>query len=1303
MPGASGMRLGSRLGRTMRIGTSVLMRAQREKTRDGRRAWPYARRAGGLAVCVLACAGSLVMWCGSASALSQRGHELGFSFGSAGEGAGEFAFDASAPPGIGAGVAVDEASGEVYVVDPGNHRVDEFSASGVFLRAWGWGVADGSAEFEVCESTCRAGLSGTGKGELKEPALVAVDNSAGGTGTVYVDGNVGSREPDVQRFSSDGHTALGRLAVEEEGELDGLAVDSSGTVWLYRAEEEESGVIEGFAGSRLVRLEGTLGAAFECPKPGFGVDASGERFALAHELLDAGGECPSVVERERQEAGDGANGGLLRPVVVGEQQGEEAVFSELARQTTTGVAVDEASSAGSPLGTAADGDVYVDTGSAIDVFDPSGGLVQMFGEGEIKQGEGIALDSKTGDVYVVDGGEESVHVFEPEPTGPPVVSNASALDLSPSEVQLSGVINPRGLDTHFFFQYGTADCAANPQACSEVPAEPGTDIGAGFGDQPVQVTLSGLSAATVYHYRLVAENSSGMAEASAQQESFQTLPSSTGLLADGRAWELVSPAAKDGSGIEPFEREGGLIQAAAEGGAVAYVANGPVAGAPPGNRSPEPTQVLSVRSATGWGSQDLMTPHEAGEGLEFGQPAEFRFFSEDDALSLVEPPGGHVQPMERPPLAPGASEKTLYVRADAPLSTSGPEDVRYSEARANAGFSGPGFAALVAPGIVSSGVSFGGKLDFLDATPGLETVVFESEVGLLSGWSAGLWESQPGGRISLVSVLPDGEPAVSPALGNEDTNMRGAISATGSRVVFTSEGSEGAQKGLFLRDTSKGETVQLNAAQGVAEPTEEESEVDFEAATPDGSRVFFTDTAPLVPESGQRQQHEADLYECVIVERAGRLACELTDLTPASGGSADVLNVIPGVSEDGQSAYFVANGVLAPGAVPGQCVHQSQETPPSGASCNLYEWHEGVIRFIASLSNEDSGDWGSLLGPGRVGDLIENRPDLADVTSSVSPNGRFLAFMSSEPLTGYENTDANNPAARDEEVYLYDSTTGLLSCVSCNPNGRSTGTHDVELSGEGVGLLVDRRGDWVGSYLAGSIPGWDPLGLDGALHQPRYLTDQGRLFFNSPDPLVPQATNGEMDVFEYEPDTVGSCNRDEGCVSLVSSGSSGQESAFLDASQSGDEAFFITDQPLVAADRDTNYDLYDARVCTTTSPCLTGEESSQRPCETTSNCKPPLTSPVGFDPPATATITGTGNITSASTVPHGEVKGTTTVRKVSPRRLTRAQLLARALTACRTRHKHSHPKRLACERQARERYPHAHKSGRAHGSERSRA
>ena len=110
----------------------------------------------------------------------------------------------------------------------------------------------------------------------------------------------------------------------------------------------------------------------------------------------------------------------------------------------------------------------------------------------------------------------------------------------------------------------------------------------------------------------------------------------------------------------------------------------------------------------------------------------------------------------------------------------------------------------------------------------------------------------PGGLLQLVSALPDGAPVESPALGDEGSNVRGAISTDGSRVFFWAEGQEGAASGLYLRDSERKETIQVNKAQGVVEPTGEETEVDFQAATPDGSKVFFTDTAPLSTQSTQR-------------------------------------------------------------------------------------------------------------------------------------------------------------------------------------------------------------------------------------------------------------------------------------------------------------------------------------------------------------------------------------------------------------------------------------------------------------------
>jgi len=1276
---------------------------------------------GHLAAVLCVFVSGVVLW-GAASAwgLDQRGHVFAFSFGGEGEGAGEFRFEnGTFKHDEAAGIAVSEATGDVYVVDRGNDRIEQFRpmlgahdelAGEEFVAAWGWGVSDGKSEYEVCTSGCLAGVGGVGKGQLKEAGPITVDNSPGGAETVFVGADASAKRPDVQRFAADGEKAEGRVPVEEEGELDGLASDLQGRVWVYRGEEEEEGVIEGFTdASPPVLVEPVLYSAIACPKSGFGVDGLGEDFYVDRELLSGEEECPAVIEREKAEEREPAEGVYARSVVAAKVNAAELLggatnplIGELDPQSTSAVAVDQASSEASPLGAAAAGDVYVENGGSIGVFDRDGAPVQRIGTGELQDGMGVAVDSKTGDVFAIDGAGDSVDVFTPERAGPPVVEDLTAQNIAPGEAQLTAQIDPEGADTHYYFQYGTADCASEPQGCADLPAAPGTDIGGGFGSRAVSVTLQGLTPGATYHYRVLAANGLGQAEDEQSVKTFETLPRSQGLLADGRAWELVSPPEKDGASIEPLSREGGLIQASQNGEAIAYVANGPVVAEPDGNRALEPTQVLSARTSAGWGVEDLVTPHERGEGLKIGEAAEFRAFSEDLALSLVQTPAASAaEPLEAPPLAPGSSEKTLYWRDDPGLTPEAGETRADAAAQANEAFLAPGYAPLVTPAQITSETGpgektrFGGRLDFVDATPELAHVIFEASVSLLSGSAPGLYEAEPGGGFQLVSVLPNGQPSGNgevgeePQLGDEGTNLRGAISTDGSRVIFSGVGIEEPYEvaeyhRLYMRDTRTGQTLQLNAAQGVGEPVGEESEVGFQAATPDGSKVFFTDTAPLTPESAQRPvfgalNNQADLYECEISETAGKPSCSLKDLTSSpSGGSADVLNLVLGISENGESVYFVANGVLARGAKPGDCTHIAQETPPAGATCNLYIWHDGATSFIASLSDEDSGDWGSLKGSGKEGSHVEPRPDLADLTARVSPDGEYLAFMSQQPLTGYDNQDANNPGVRDQEVYLYQAGTGQLTCVSCNQNGPSSGVLDTPFSGEGLGLVVDRRGDWLGQYLAGNIPGWTPLGLDTATHQPRYLSNSGRLFFDSPDELLPQASNGKEDVYQFEPDGVGSCAEAQGCVSLISSGSAQQESAFVEASETGDSAFFVTAQPLVAADRDTNYDLYDARVCTSGSPCLTNETSSQRPCETTRTCKPAGTTTPSVETPPTATA-GAGG--TGAQQPASSSKRNTAGK---PKPLTRAQQLTKALRACR-RGKSRH-KRRTCERRARKDY-----------------
>jgi AcrR family transcriptional regulator len=98
--------------------------------------------------------------------------------------------------------------------------------------------------------------------------------------------------------------------------------------------------------------------------------------------------------------------------------------------------------------------------------------------------------------------------------------------------------------------------------------------------------------------------------------------------------------------------------------------------------------------------------------------------------------------------------------------------------------------------------------------------------------------------------------------------------------------------------------------------------------------VFFTDFGQGQRLTAQSGTHGQDLYKCEIVEEAGKLACHLTDLTPANaGGSAEVQNLVLGAGEDGSYVYFVANGVLSDGAERGDagtCGALGEGGPASG-------------------------------------------------------------------------------------------------------------------------------------------------------------------------------------------------------------------------------------------------------------------------------------------------------------------------------------------------------------------------------------
>ncbi len=100
------------------------------------------------------------------------------------------------------------------------------------------------------------------------------------------------------------------------------------------------------------------------------------------------------------------------------------------------------------------------------------------------------------------------------------------------------------------------------------------------------------------------------------------------------------------------------------------------------------------------------------------------------------------------------------------------------------------------------------------------------------------------------------------------------------------------------------------------------------------------------------------------------------------------------------------------------------------------------------------------------------------------------------------------------------------------------------------------------------------------------------------------------DVYEWE----------NGRVFLISSGSSTQNSIFLDSSESGGDVFFATTSELVAGDNDGAYDIYDARV-----PRPGDNPRVAVPCQG-EVCQGPPSVPQLLSAPSSATFSGLGNI-----------------------------------------------------------------------------
>lgn len=791
------------------------------------------------------------------------------------------------------------------------------------------------------------------------------------------------------------------------------------------------------------------------------------------------------------------------------------------------------------------------------------------------------------------------------------------------EAEISAEIGTDNSETTYHAQYGanSAEESATVEATVAAAGAPVT----------VEVRIPGLKAATIYHFHFVANNGHG--PAAGEERTFTTPAGPSGApkevcanaqlraeqpygptLPDCRAYEMVSPLDTNGQdATEPFVAS--PPRAAVAGGAVTYSSRGSF---------DDPTgatlenQYVSRRESNGWTTQAI-TPLRDPIKVESRAAYAAALFSPELTAAIAA--------SNDPLTGVGSAGEFQLFHVD--LETGAYEDVGPQE----------------------EGIPMGASND-------LTHVVFQQPPNTPDSFI----QEWVNGTVTPVNVtnaggeIPASVGAVPHSSSEED--MWHAVSSDGSRVYFTSKQSE-AEAGtsqLYVRVNAEqpqspmsGErcevlsdacTIEVSASQRGAADSHGVQPARYWGASADGSKVFFTSNLELTKGAyTDPGENSPNLYEYELSNEPGKTPGRLTDLTVDKAGNGAAVQGVAQISEEGSYAYFVADGVLTQGS-------NAEGQEPVAGQPNLYVVHEGgALEFITTLAEGDEPVWrfGAAAG--------ESGPELNSAV--VSPGGNYLAFLSEKSLTGYDNHEAatgdcdhekdnikvmngRETEGRCNELFLYDAVAAKLVCASCNPTGA------LPTGPPSFGSLLDRK----------------PFDQ----HRSRNLLEDGTLFFDSFDGLVPHASAGIQNVYEYE----------NGQVRAISDPSGGQESFFLDASASGGDVFFATATRLLPEDMSDNVVVWDARAGGGF-PAVAAPPS----CDNGDSCKPPPSSqPSIYGAPASATFSGAGN--------PGGGSNPSPAPAVKTKALTKAQRLAAALKSC--RNMRAKKKRARCEKQARQKY-----------------
>lgn len=429
------------------------------------------------------------------------------------------------------GVAVDQSNGNVYLLDLGNKRIDEFSSSGSFIRAFG--VSVGGTGINVCTTTCQVGAT-TGAGAIGTgPHGIAIDSS---THIVYA--VVGAAK--VAYYEGDG-TFLGEftgtvgnspVAPSVFAAVTGIAVDeSSASHYVY--------VVTGASPNAAIDkfTVPTASGGTVTAVPGFQCQITGKETASAT-------ECAGSASK------DGAFNGIEHAGQLGGDLSVDSAGNVYLAETVSRNVVSEFSSSGVFVrAVSATAPVAVAVGASNHIFVVDGGTanggskVQEFevstampiseftieglsiGLGTYKGGSGL-----NGTITIGTKEKGKAWVYRELIEVAPEVEITPVTSISSTEAEAKGIVKVpadegEGVPTNYHFEYKAEG------SVTWISAPPSGEASAGSTPGSVMVSqqLTGLQPSKSYRVRLCATTSPGSpctntkVSAASEELTFETL------------------------------------------------------------------------------------------------------------------------------------------------------------------------------------------------------------------------------------------------------------------------------------------------------------------------------------------------------------------------------------------------------------------------------------------------------------------------------------------------------------------------------------------------------------------------------------------------------------------------------------------------------------------------------------------------------------------------------------------------------------------------------------------------------------